>query len=124
MEPYMFDVTRFIEAHQALGEGFDMLFRKNEAMIGRLPGNAFVLMEFQEGGGVFEVAAVALRAVGLNFAEVIECLSELAGEALAVHAESGEGAVGVDDVEVDSRLIVGRVGGAVEERRFEQGDAV
>src|SRR5579862_901388 len=81
-------------------------------------------MEFQEGGGVFEVAALALRAVGLDFAELIECLSELAGKPLGVHTESGQGAVGVDDVEADCGLIVGRVGGAIEERGFEQRDAV
>ena len=41
-----------------------------------------------------------------------------------MHAESGEGAVGVDDVEFDASLIGGRVGGAVEEGGFERGDAV
>jgi len=41
---------------------------------------------------------------------------ELAREPLAVQAEGGEGAVGVDDVKVDGSLIAGWVGGAVEER--------
>ncbi len=70
-------------------------------------------MEFQEGRGVFEVAALALCAVGLDVAERVEALLELAGEALAVHAKGGEGAVGVDDVKVDCSLIVGWIGGAV-----------
>ena len=87
-------------------------------MVGGLPGNSFVLMEFEEGGGVFEVAALALAAVGLDLAERVEGFLELAGEALAVDAEVGEEAVGVDDVEVDGGLLGGRVGGAGEERRL------
>jgi hypothetical protein len=41
-----------------------------------------------------------------------------------VHAEGGDGAVGVDDIEVDASLIGGRVGGAVEQGGLERGDAV
>jgi hypothetical protein len=58
-------------------------------------------------------------ALGLDFAKLVECLLELAGEPLRVHAE---GAVGVDDVEVDGRLLGGRVGRAVEEGGFERGN--
>src|ERR1700733_7402718 len=79
VEEYMFDVARFVEAHQALGEAFDIAFRKNEAMIGGLPGNSFALVEFEEGGGVFEVAALALGAVSLDFAELVHSLLKLAG---------------------------------------------
>jgi hypothetical protein len=41
-------------------------------MIGGLPENSFVFMEFQEVGGVLEVATLALGALGLDFAEVGE----------------------------------------------------
>ena len=43
---------------------------------------------------------------------------------MVVHAEGGEGAVGVDDVEVDGSLSGGRVGGAIEEGGFDQRDAI
>ena len=81
-------------------------------------------MEFEEGGGAFEGALLLEAAFGLDFAELVERFLELAGEPLGVHAEGGEGAVGVDDVEVDGSLIGGRVGGAIEEGGFEQRDAV
>ena len=89
-------------------------------MIGGLPGNAFVLMEFQQGGGVLEFAALELPALGLDFAELVEGLFELAGETRAMQAEQGEGFYG--------RTRVGREGGKAarfgEEVGFEQGDAV
>jgi hypothetical protein len=112
-----------VQARGAFGEAFDLIFRKNEAMIGGLPGNSFVLVEFEESGGVLEVAALALDPVSLDFAEVVHGLLELAREPLVVQTEGGEGAVGVDDVEIDCGLIGGRVGGAVEEGGFERGDA-
>jgi hypothetical protein len=59
-------------------------------MLGGLEGNSFVFVEFEEGGGVFEVAALALGAVRLDFAEQAEGLLELAREALRVQAEGGE----------------------------------
>ena len=65
-------------------------FQKNEAMIGGIPRNSFVLVEFEEGGGVFEVATLALGAVSLDFAEVVHGLLELAGEPLVMQAESGQ----------------------------------
>ena len=83
-----------------------------------------MFMEFQKGSGTPEVALLLETALGLDFAELVECLSELAGESLGVHAESGEGAVGVDDVEADGGLLGGRVGGAVEQGGFEHRDAV
>ena len=43
-----------------------------------------MFVEFEEGGGVFELAALALAAVGLDVAEVLESLLELAGEAVAL----------------------------------------
>jgi hypothetical protein len=59
-------------------------------MVGGLPGNSFVFVVFEEGGGVFEVAALALDAVGLDIAELVDGLLELAGEPLVVQAESGK----------------------------------
>ena len=53
-------------------------------MIGRLPGNAFVFMEFEDGSGVGELAALVAEAFVLDVAELIECLLELAREAGAV----------------------------------------
>src|ERR1700689_2270265 len=93
-------------------------------MLGGLPRNSFVFVEFEDGGGVLEVATLALGAVSLDFTERVKAFLELAGEALVVQAEGGEGAVGVDDVEVNPGLFGGRVGGAVEEGGFERGDAV
>ncbi|MBV9772040.1 MAG: hypothetical protein JOZ32_20875 [Bryobacterales bacterium] len=58
-------------------------------MVGRLPGNSFAFMEFEESGGVFEVAALALGAIRLDRAEGVEALLELAGEALTLDAEVG-----------------------------------
>ena len=81
-------------------------------------------MELQEGGGTLEGALLLEAALGLDFAELVECLLELTGEALRMHAERGEDAVGVDDIEADGGLIGGRVGGAVEQGGFEHGDAV
>ena len=86
MEAHVFDVARFVEAHGSLREALDIAFRKNEPMVGRLPRNSFVFVEFEEGGGVFEVAALALGAVGLDVAERVEGLLKLAGEALALDA--------------------------------------
>ncbi|HTW67339.1 MAG TPA: hypothetical protein VME17_22120 [Bryobacteraceae bacterium] len=81
-------------------------------------------MEFEKGGGTLEVALLLKAAFGLDFAELVECLLELAGEPLGVHAEGGEGAMGVDDIKGDGGFLSGRVGGAVKQGGFEQGDAV
>ena len=54
-----------------------------------------MFVEFEEGGGVFEVAALALGAVGLDLAEVVQGFLELAGEPLVVQAEGSEVSVGV-----------------------------
>jgi hypothetical protein len=83
-----------------------------------------VLMEFEEGSGTLELALLLETALGLDFAELVECLSELAGESLGVHAESGKGAVGVDDVKFNASLLGGRVGGAIEKGGFEDRDTV
>ena len=111
-------------AQLAVGESSDGVVRKNEAILGGIVGKSFVFVEFEKGGSVFEVVFVALHAVGLDLAELLEGLLELAGEAMAVESELGESVVGVDDIESDSGFIVGRVGGAVEEIGFEGRDAV
>ncbi len=48
-----------VQAHGGLREAFRWA-----------PRNSFVLVEFEEGGGVFEVAALALEAVGSDVADV------------------------------------------------------
>jgi hypothetical protein len=58
-------------------------------MVGWVPGNAYVFMEFEDGGGVAELAAFAGAAVELDVAELVERLLELAGETGAVEAEAG-----------------------------------
>jgi hypothetical protein len=79
-------------------------------MVGGLPGNSFLFMEFEEGGGVSEVAALSLVAFGLDIEELVESFLKLAGEALALDAEAVEEAMGVDDVKVDGGLLGGRIG--------------
>jgi hypothetical protein len=52
--------------------------------------NAFAFMEFQEGGGRLELALLLVPALGLDFAELVHSILELAGEPLVVQAESGQ----------------------------------
>jgi len=124
VETHMFDVARLVETDQALGERFDLVFGKNEAMVGGLPGNSFVFVEFEEGGGVPEVAG----AVGLNLAELVEALLELPGKALALDTEVGQEAMSVDDIEGDFLIhfSMGRdgSGGARQYLGFQERDAV
>ena len=78
-----------------------------EAILGGVVRNSFVFVEFEE-GGAFEVVLLAVAAFGLEGAELVECLLELAGEALAVEAEGGEGGYGFAGVgAVDGREEVG-----------------
>src|ERR1035438_111308 len=93
-------------------------------MVGGLPGNSFVFMEFEDGGGVFELAAFVGAALELDIAELIERLLELAGEAGAIQCEAGEETVGVDDIEVNGGLLCWRVRGALEHVGFEERDAI
>ena len=81
-------------------------------------------MEFEERGGVFEVAALALGAVLLDRAEGVEAFLELAGEALALDAEIGEEAMGVDNVEGDFLVERNGRGGASEQVGFKERDAI
>ena len=93
-------------------------------MIGRLPGNAFVFMEFENGGGVFELAALVLVALELDIAELIERLLELAGQAGAVQREAGQKAMGIDDVEGGGLGTGGWGLSAVEDFGFEERDTI
>jgi hypothetical protein len=129
MEQHMFDVAALVLTHQTLGVRLDFAFQKNEPIFcriiwGRIIRNLLMFVEFEQGGGAFEVALPAFASFGLDVAELLESLLELAGETLAVQAERGEGAVGVHDVELDRSLFAGRVHSAVEELRFQERDAV
>jgi hypothetical protein len=81
-------------------------------------------MVFEEGGGVLELASLAFAAVGLDVAELVERFLELAAETVALDGEVVNQAVGVDDVKVDSSLLVAWIGSAVEHIGFEQWDVV
>ena len=74
-----------------------------------------MLMVDENFGGIAELLAFAFAALLLDFAELLEGLLELTGEALAVEAEGGECTVGVEDIE----LGIGRVSGAREQLGFE-----
>ena len=82
------------------------------------------MVEFEKLGGAAEVVLLALAALDLDVAELLERFQELPAEALAVHTQGGEGAMGVDDIEIDGGLLVGRILGAMEQLCFEQRDAV
>src|SRR5579883_469010 len=69
-------------------------------------------MELQQGGGIFQVVALAEAAIILHLAQLFDRLLELARQARALDVDTGDDAVGVDDIKVDSRLLVGRVFGA------------
>jgi hypothetical protein len=58
-------------------------------MVGGIPRNSFVFVEFGDSGGVFELAAFVLAALMLDIAELVERFLELAGEAGAVEAQGG-----------------------------------
>jgi hypothetical protein len=124
VENHVFDVAGLVEKLQAIGETFDGVFRKNEAMIGGIPGDSAVFVEFEEGGGVFEIAALGIGAGGLDLAELVEALLELAGKTLALDAEVGEEAMGVDDIKCDFLIERDRSCGAREHFGFEQRDSI
>jgi hypothetical protein len=117
-------VAGLVLTHHALGAAFDLVFRKNEAMVGGLPWNSLVFMEFEDGGGVFELALLVAEAFVLDVAELIESLLELAREAGAVQSEVGQKAMGVDDVEGGGLGAGGRGLGAFEHVNLEEWDAI
>src|SRR5579862_9275975 len=82
-------------------------------MRGRLLGNSPVLVELEEGGGVYKVATLAIGADGLDLAELVEGLLELAGEPLTLYGEVGQ--------KRDEGLGIGVLG---EQGVFESWDAV
>ena len=90
-------------------------------------------MQFENCGCVFQIACLGFAAGGLDFAELIQSLVELAGEPMAVHAEIGEGAllaaksfgdgeagVEVGDVDIDA---AGR-GGERQQIALQGGDSI
>ena len=66
MEAHIFDVPGLVEAHQALAEGLDFRFRKIEAILGRVVGNPFYFLHFEQCRGVFQFALFIVSAFGLN----------------------------------------------------------
>src|SRR5579862_1643624 len=109
------DVAGVVLADGAAGEEFDLVFSKNEPIVGGFPGKSFVFMEFEQGGGVLEFAALAVAAGGLGLDQGLERSLELAGEALGLDGEVVDQAMGIDDIKIDASLLVGRIGGAVEQ---------
>jgi hypothetical protein len=64
---------------------FDLVVRKNEPIVGRivwggLAGPVFVLVHFQDFGGLVELALLVCAAIGLDLAEQKQSAFELAGE--------------------------------------------
>src|ERR1035438_8913111 len=74
----------------AADEGVDFIIRKNEAIFGWVVGKSCVLIHFEELGGFLEFFLFLFAALGLDFAELVECPFELAGEAMLVRAEVGQ----------------------------------
>jgi hypothetical protein len=123
-EAYTGDVAGVVLTHQLLGVAFHLVFCKNEAMIGGLPGKPFMFMEFEERGGVFQVATLAFPAFGLDLAQLFERFLELTRQAMPMDAQVAEEAMGVDDVEIDGGLVIGRISGAGQQVGLEERDAV
>lgn len=63
-------------APQAMRVLGDLFMRKNEAIVGRIPRRSLMLMKGQEFGGIVKVAALALVALGLDLAELVDSLLE------------------------------------------------
>ncbi len=49
-----------------------------------------MFMEFEKGRSLLEVTLLLVAALGLDFAELVQGLLKLAGEAMGVQAESGQ----------------------------------
>jgi hypothetical protein len=81
-------------------------------------------MAYEELGCFVEMAALQAAALFLDVAELIECFLELAGEARAMQTKRSEGAMSVDNIEIDGSLLRGRVDGAREQLGFKEWDAV
>jgi len=105
------DLASLILTHEEAGVVFNFLYGKNEAIRSRIPWDSFVFVEFEESGGVFELAFFEGAAIGLDFAEGGERVLELARESGGLEIEAGEESVGVDD---------GEAVGAGDEAGFEE----
>jgi hypothetical protein len=73
-------------------EGFDFFIRKNEAILGGMVGFFILSMHLDEVGGLLQLISFPGEADGLEVAKEGEGAFELAGEALTVEAEIGQGA--------------------------------
>jgi hypothetical protein len=81
-------------------------------------------MTYQDFGRIAKLAVFQAAALCLDVAQLFKGLVELAGEAAGVKSESGEDAVGIDDVEGDFLFGIGRRERAGEDIGFEQRNAV
>jgi len=75
----------------ATNKSFDLASRKNEPIFGGYIRNVFVFVHLQNLGSLVELALFGDAALGLDLAELREGPFELAGEALALGADAGEG---------------------------------
>ena len=82
----------FFGAVAAEDVGFDFHCRENEAICRRVAGNPFLFIHFEEVDGFLHLLLCVIAAASLQLAEVVAGEVDLAGEAVAVHAEDGEGA--------------------------------
>jgi len=81
-----------VAALVAVDVGLYIFIRKNEAILGGIVRQAVFFVHFQEVGGIVQLMALAAAALVLDFTELVESAFELAGEALAVDTDLGEGA--------------------------------
>ena len=84
-------IVRLIRTILATQKRFDLVVRKNEAILGRFVGKILVLVHFQNLGRLVELALFGCAAFGLDLAKQREGAFELTGEALALGADAGEG---------------------------------
>jgi hypothetical protein len=61
------------------------------------------LIHFEELGGLLELFLFFFAALGLDFAELVECPFDLAGEAMLVHANSWDWGLGAGDLGLGTR---------------------
>ena len=99
----IFLLVRGIEEAGALGdegsvikveagdEGLDFFIRKNEAILGLMVGYLLLSIQPDEVGRLVELVSLLGEAGGLELAEQGQGFFELAGQALAMDAEIGEG---------------------------------
>jgi hypothetical protein len=87
-----FGIEGSVVAVLAGDEGLDFRIRKNEAILGGMVGFFILSMHLDEVGGLLQLISFPGEADGLEVAKEGEGAFELAGEALTVEAEIGQGA--------------------------------